>query len=86
MYLTPTIIYRVNVSRLVDKRFQGVAKGVGTQKILGRVHLLPLKIGKTQNIFIYQLLSSITMHGFSNYQMSFTYHIPQLIVLHVANP
>ncbi|XP_063677988.1 protein DDI1 homolog 2-like [Bolinopsis microptera] len=36
---------RVSVSRLIDKRFQGVAKGVGTQKILGRVHLLPLKIG-----------------------------------------
>lgn len=36
---------RCNVERLIDKRWAGVARGVGTQTIVGRIHLGQLQIG-----------------------------------------
>ena len=36
---------KLNLLHLLDDRFQGMAKGVGTGKILGRIHIVELRIG-----------------------------------------
>ena len=35
---------RLGLERLIDRRFQGTAKGVCTQKIIGKVHQAPIVI------------------------------------------
>ena len=37
---------RCGLSRLIDTRFAGIAKGVGTSKILGRIHMHTLRVGE----------------------------------------
>ena len=43
---------RLGLERLIDSRWQGVAKGVGTQKIIGRVHQAPIKVRNLSLIHI----------------------------------
>lgn len=42
--MSKTCAERCNVTRLIDERWSGIAQGVGTQKILGRIHLCQVQI------------------------------------------
>lgn len=38
---------KCNITRFIDKAFKGIAKGVGTSAIVGRIHQVSMKIGKS---------------------------------------
>ncbi|XP_043261247.1 protein DDI1 homolog 2 isoform X2 [Colletes gigas] len=52
---------RCHIMRLVDPRWDGVAKGVGTQRIIGRIHMVQIQIGNDHLTTSFSVLEEQSM-------------------------
>lgn len=43
--MSPSCAEQCGIAHLIDTRFQGMAMGVGTARILGRIHNVPIEVG-----------------------------------------
>lgn len=52
---------RCHIMRLVDKRWQGVAMGVGVQPVIGRIHMVQIQIGNDHLTTSFSVLKEQSM-------------------------
>jgi len=45
--MSPSCAERCGILRLMDKRYAGMASGVGTARILGKIHMVQMKLGNS---------------------------------------
>ncbi|CAK7895314.1 DNA damage-inducible protein 1 [[Candida] anglica] len=46
--ISPRLAEKIGIARLIDKRYVGEARGVGSQKIEGKIHSVPITIGDSE--------------------------------------
>lgn len=46
--ISPRLAEKVGIDRLIDRRFVGEARGVGSSQILGKIHSVPIRIGDSE--------------------------------------